>query len=860
MVQKYVLTSFFLLFFCLSNLSFAQTEAELLQNLHKTNDSNEKLKILEQIIANTYLNQKYTTAKDYAKQSLQIAQEIGKQDAQATASLWLGKTNHELQDFENALQFLLNANNLFQSIKDNQKRYETLTEIGFLYRDWQTYDKASNYFLQAYQLSKQLANARQEVQSLERLASSYLQAKQYTNASTYYSEALKIYQEKKDFQNTKITLEKLSTTARLANNLEEALNYASELLSLSREMKDTASIVKSLNSVGFFHKQLKQADKALPFFQEALTLTQRQTDKSASAWINAGVIYSNMADYATASTYYKKALQLREKQGNRAEVAEVYNYLAVNDYLSGNNLKALEAAEEALALAKPIDAKQVLQETYKILSDINQRIGNSKEARTYLQFYNQTLNEILSAKNQQAQASMQKQIDSEKLEGEYKLLLSEKEKQELASKKLLLEIEQQQKDLAISEQKLQILERDKQIAASNLALEQAEKDRITKTLLLLQKELESKERAQAIALLEREKALQAVALAQQKQKEEQQKREIDALAQEKKQKEEQLKQEEKIRFYSIIISGLIFLFVLLGVFLFIQTLKRNEEKKRRQLIEKQNIELEQKVRARTQELLERNEEIEQINEEIQQQNAALSFQSRELSIANATKDKLFAIIGHDMRSPINALKSLLELLDSQNISPEEFINFSGRLKYGVEHVHFTLNNLLQWANSQMQGLVANPQMINLHHLGQENIELLSQLGANKNIQFDNQIKKEARAFADPDQINLVLRNLVSNAIKFTNDGGSITLASRKEGNFWLVEVHDTGIGMRDENVKKIFDRDVHYTTQGTRGEKGTGLGLLLCQEMIEKNNGIIWVESELGKGTSFKFTLPIQEI
>jgi signal transduction histidine kinase len=279
----------------------------------------------------------------------------------------------------------------------------------------------------------------------------------------------------------------------------------------------------------------------------------------------------------------------------------------------------------------------------------------------------------------------------------------------------------------------------------------------------------------------------------------------------------------------------------------IEALQKNEL-----IIREQNQLLEQKVKERTSELEEKNEEIEQ-------QNLILNQKSTELEKVNATKDKLFGIIGHDLRSPINSLKGLMDLLANQHISAEEFVMFSSKLKNGVEHAHFTLNNLLEWANSQMKGLVADPIMTNLAELGEENFNFLGQLASAKQIQLQNKIEPNLEAFVDPDQINLVFRNLISNAIKFTPENGLITLQSKMDGDFCEIAIIDTGVGMSTENVAKLFNKASHYTTYGTGGEKGTGLGLLLCQEMIEKNGGTIWVESEEGKGTAFKFRLPWQE-
>lgn len=223
---------------------------------------------------------------------------------------------------------------------------------------------------------------------------------------------------------------------------------------------------------------------------------------------------------------------------------------------------------------------------------------------------------------------------------------------------------------------------------------------------------------------------------------------------------------------------------------------------------------------------------------------------------NATKDKLFAILGHDLRSPIASLVNVMEMLNNDIISPKEFMFFSARLKEDVKHVHFTLNNLLIWANSQMKGLKTSTQDIDLQGLITENINLFSTIAHTKNIDISYEIPASAYTKADKDQIDLVLRNLISNALKFTPPYGKIHISVSPQDSFWKISVKDTGVGISPERLAKLFLQGTYFSSLGTGGEKGTGFGLWICKEMIEKNGGKIWVESEEGKGSTFSFTLP----
>jgi signal transduction histidine kinase len=245
----------------------------------------------------------------------------------------------------------------------------------------------------------------------------------------------------------------------------------------------------------------------------------------------------------------------------------------------------------------------------------------------------------------------------------------------------------------------------------------------------------------------------------------------------------------------------------------------------------------------------------QINTLLLQHQEEMERRSEELERLNQVKDKFFSIISHDLRSPINALSGLLDLLDKGAIRPEELPQHVGELKVRFNHTRTLLNNLLDWTLLQMDKLNLQPTKIDLHKIVEENIQLLGAVQTKK-IKLTNNIPPLALAYADSNTINLVMRNLMTNATKFTNDGGDVVIDAQPKDNQWLVSVRDNGIGMNHDVLKILFDKTAPYTTRGTANEKGTGLGLILCKEFVEKNSGKIWVESTEGKGSTFYFTLP----
>ncbi|WP_373074288.1 ATP-binding protein [Zeaxanthinibacter enoshimensis] len=249
----------------------------------------------------------------------------------------------------------------------------------------------------------------------------------------------------------------------------------------------------------------------------------------------------------------------------------------------------------------------------------------------------------------------------------------------------------------------------------------------------------------------------------------------------------------------------------------------------------------------------------QLNLELKSKQESLKLREAELEENISTKNKLFSIIGHDLRGPIGALQSLLNMFKDGEIGKDDFWDFIPKLRDDVDHISFTLNNLLQWGYTQMNGAVTKPTVVAIDSLVDENINLLSELAETKKITINNEIPENTLVYADTNQIDIVVRNLLSNALKFTPDNGIIQLKVEEHPKHFEFSVRDTGVGMDKITQEKLFSKDANVSTYGTNNEKGTGLGLSLCKEMVEKNNGTIWVESALRIGTSFYFTIPKYE-
>lgn len=223
---------------------------------------------------------------------------------------------------------------------------------------------------------------------------------------------------------------------------------------------------------------------------------------------------------------------------------------------------------------------------------------------------------------------------------------------------------------------------------------------------------------------------------------------------------------------------------------------------------------------------------------------------------NNEKDKLFSIIAHDLKSPLGSLNQILAMLAEGQLSKEEFDTLVSKISKNASESSYLLDNLLQWSQSQMKGFKIVRKQLNIHALIQEKIDAATFASAQKNIEIINNCPKEITAVADENMVGIVLRNLLSNAIKFSYKNSKITINVLQENAFVKVIIEDSGIGIADEEMPALFD-NIAYTKPGTDNEKGTGLGLVLCKEFIEKNGGQIGVESPIGKGSIFYFTLPM---
>ena len=277
------------------------------------------------------------------------------------------------------------------------------------------------------------------------------------------------------------------------------------------------------------------------------------------------------------------------------------------------------------------------------------------------------------------------------------------------------------------------------------------------------------------------------------------------------------------------------------------------------LIKKENTIYQFKILSKQKALHQQNLEINKQKEIIDQKARLLEEKTKELGELNSVKTKLFSIVAHDLRAPMYAMRNLFRNMHQQNTPAEEVKTIIPDVLMDLNYTIGLMENLLQWSKTQMQSSAARPEELDISKIIGDVLQLLRLQAEAKQIYIETQKTSDVHVFADKDMVNVVLRNLISNAIKFTPQHGCIEIGWNELPDFVEIYVQDSGVGMSKESMQKINENNF-YTTKGTSSEAGTGLGLMLCKEFLQKNGGQIHIESEQGKGSVFSFTLPRKNI
>jgi signal transduction histidine kinase/TPR repeat protein len=686
-------------------------------------------------------------------------------------------------------------------------------------------------------------------------------------------------------------------------NPDKALSVFYQLLNISRSTENKKIMAMSLRSIGVIYYNRGEYDKTLEFYKRAIALANEEEDVRfvANTTFYLGSLYSRMGQLEQSVEEYGKALDLYEQNGNVVGVANCCSAMGIVFERQGNIPLAIESHQKCIRLFKQLNNKDGLakgminlggvylnqkeyakaiecnQEALHIAEEINQNekiaasllnIGiaslklNRPEAIQYLDkaldlgeknnLKYLTIDALFSLgsyykKNFQYEEALKYFSQSMKLSESLnkKLVLSETY-YEMAS----VYFEQQKtpqaldfatKGLALSQDAgVLLVQKDihkllSEINASKHNFKDAYKHSLAFNVLndSLYNESNVKKIAQFECQSKYDKELQSMEAEQIRK---------DAI------QAAELKQQQ------IIIIGSLIAFIMTSILLvFVYRLYHLKQRSNKQLI-KQKEEIETKnseLIGLNKKILAQKEEISEINSKVEQQN-------HELQILNATKDKFFGIIAHDLKNPFNsiigfsnlAIESATKNMIGQTIEYAEITRDSALVAFKL------LENLLKWSQSQTGEIRFMPEPLPLAEVLLEPIGMCNHQAMEKQIEVSVKVPEDHVVYADRNMLATIVRNLLTNAIKYTHKDGKIVLSSYSNSVETIITVSDNGIGMDNDTISKLFKINEKVSVTGTEHEQGTGIGLILCKEFVEKNGGEIWVESTLNQGSRFSFTVP----
>ncbi len=642
-------------------------------------------------------------------------------------------------------------------------------------------------------------------------------------------------------------------------DIDKTLKYAEEAKDISTKINYQNGKAKSLNLIGIYYDEKSDFNKALKCYKEALKIYEKLNDRRGISQIynNLGVLCRYQGDYPKALEYYQKSLKIDEEFNDKKKISYSYNNIGIIYFYQGDYPKSLEYYQKSLKIDEERGDKNGVSYSLNNIGIIYEYQNNYPDALAYYKkslkikeeladksgmatgYYN--IGTIYKYQNNYPKAyeCYQKSLEvSLKIEkkttetfsynGLASLYLAQnKEKEAYNYSKKAYELAKKIGNAELIKESSELLAK-----SSNALGYYSEAYKFHVIFKAMNDSLYNEENIKKITGLEfqykydKEKKIAKI---------EQQKKDAVLIEKEKRQK----------YLRNTFIVGFILMLFLVVVSL--NSLVQKHKANRMLLFQKEKIK-------------ERNTELFKLNKKIKAQSKKIKATNQNLKILNATKDKFFSIIAHDLRSPFNALLGFSEILLEKH---KEFDNEKREiiiesLNSSIVGAYKLLENLLAWSLSQSGKMQFSPEKLNLKDILLETMINLQESANKKNIQIINTIPENEIIYADKNMITTVFRNLISNAIKFTNNGQHITISIKTQagGKFHEISIVDTGVGIAKEKIDDLFRIDKDTSTLGTDKEKGTGLGLIICKEFVEKHSGKIWVESELNIGTTFSFSIP----
>lgn len=597
---------------------------------------------------------------------------------------------------------------------------------------------------------------------------------------------------------------------------ELSVKYGTEAIDLAGLTGDYYSLSKAYSFVGVAYRVMGKYSRAVDNYYSGLEVAVKYglNEQSGYSYLNLANLYVYQELSALASDNLKKAEIIARDLALKPMLAYVYMYHGRIFSLDGKLDSALISYRESLSLRQELNQLAEQATCYKYIGDIYFLQGDFKTADSN---YNLSLEKVDKQNDKDLYANL--------LIKKSLILLNQNDlsgASSLAGEALKTAYEiganMTIKDALMVLGKLSLLKNDFK-TASELQQKVIQYNdtlfskQLSEKIFLLEYQLERQQRNAKIDLLNKDNAIKELRI-------------------------------RKIRVISIALTSLVLL--LAAVFIVLLSLLK-QRRKHEELLELQN-----------REITKQSEDIEQQNRKLTDANEKLEASEAELKRIVQTKDKLFSIIAHDLRNPFTALTGLTEFLreNANTFNPEEMNVYVTIINESSHKLLQLIENLLQWARSQTGTLkLVNTEVV-LSNLADDVMKIYSTQAEAKGISLINEIPGNIKVYTDQEILATIIRNLISNGIKYTRNGGSVNCSASSENGKLVLKISDTGIGMSSQILEKLFTIENTFSTEGTSNEGGTGLGLVICKEFIETLGGTISVESTIGTGTTVFVTLP----
>ncbi len=698
--------------------------------------------------------------------------------------------------------------------------------------------------------------------------------KNYHKARYYFLSALKLAKQTKKTTELAGLYYDIGTFYYAIDSFQQSVDAHKKALIISKSENDTVGILKAEQAIAVMLWRMGKLKEAEKHYLISLDIAKEMKDSSTLVRVtnSLGAVYWGYGNFHSAFKYFKQAAQLSSATGNYKKLSLIMSNIGLIYSEWGETDKAMDEFKEALKIAKKEDFAYSMAYAYVNIGDLTMKLSKYENAR---QYYDSALVYYKKDSRKMGITLAYRSIAKT-------FLLKQNYKQAIRYYNLAIKTAKEintQHHLAIALQGLAqtyfelnkfSLSKKYAFECMEISKEENYKD-IIKDIYFLLSDISEKEHNLKGALMYYKKASalkdsvfneshgKQIAEMQAKYEIEKAERENAILRKEEQVKNLEIKaNQSKIRFQSIFLSVLLIILAITGV-LVLKLLQT-----RKKLLESQKLLLKKNehINHQKEELFVQSKNLTEVNlllndrtTELEKKTEQLQNNLEELKKATQFKNKMFSIIGHDLRGPLGTIHSIISLALDKELTEQSREKLLKSVKESSVSAYNLLENLLTWANNEQGKISFEPKNLNLKSVVQNSYDLLFETAQKKFINFNIAIEENCMVRADYNMLDTIFRNLLSNALKFSFENSKIDISVKTMGEFVDISVRDYGVGMDEEELKYVLDKDINFSSFGTKQEKGTGIGLQLCFEFIKANGGIFRIESEKGKGTNFTFSL-----